>query len=311
MAVALNGSVLTATASVGTGTFNVTSVVVPSGSNQALIVWTSNTDIANTITGVSWNGQSLTAYQSFTAHSRWITLWYLLNPTPATANAVVTVTTGLNGLQFAAAFTLSGVNQSTPFGGFVTQNTTGTGNPIVSPSISGAVGDLFIDFNNDGNQAGSTAQTPGAGQTNNPAAFANGPVVCMGSYKAGSASTTLSWTLAQNPDGLWMVVDVQQAPVGLPVAIALAGQPGPGVGPFSNTQFSTFPFAISLPAPPAAPLQIGKIQLPGPGVGPLIRQQFQNPLFSQFGVPAAPSSGGLVVGQRNRYVTHRRGTPSF
>ena len=229
MAVARINTATPVSANVGTGTFNV-SVTVGAGSNRALILAVGTNQGTDSVTGVTWNGQSLSLMQSLlgTGLSMWVSFWYLLeaNLSTTTANAIVSISSATNG-QAAFAYVLSGVNQSTPFSTPYTKQTVGTGNPLgAQPTMAGNVGDMYIDAYIDDNQAGNLTGAPSAGSGGGSATIVAGtPLilngansrVLMGSTKVVAAtSDSMPWSLSSNPEGAWLGATVAQAVGGPP-----------------------------------------------------------------------------------------------
>lgn len=103
------------------------SVTVAGGlSNSILIVMAKCTAGTTVITGVTWNGQSLTKLvDNFATGVGTTGIWYLLNPNAATANVVIS-STGAAEYVLGEAAVYTGVNQTDPFDGSDTDGGTGT-----------------------------------------------------------------------------------------------------------------------------------------------------------------------------------------
>lgn len=188
MAVTVVGTPASGISDGATSTYSLT---VPAGCD--LIVVGVCTNVAGSVTTVTWNGVSLTFKDNSDA-SGTEQLWYLLAPTAATGNVVVSCS-GNNVASVAVCF--SGVDQSTPFG--TVAKATGVSGTSPSVTVTGATGDLFVDVegaffygvNQTGHAAsGQTAQ----GNTNSSAAGAS----CNVSTKAGAASDTMGWGVENN-----------------------------------------------------------------------------------------------------------------
>jgi hypothetical protein len=222
MAVSRNGSGFFVGDNLGDpGSVTLSNVIVPSGTNQILIVWVAeNVNSSSEISGVTWNGVTLTNQLSFqsAANQGFTTLWFLLNPTPATANVVATFSSA-EGIQVIGAYTLQGVNQSTPFGNIETKEASGAS---VSQTIVGTSGDLLIDCLYDTNQSTVEATTTGTGQTLIGGDFNSGASQTLFSQEPSAPSATMGWTSSDpNPFfGNYVVVDVQQAAAGSTAPIA-------------------------------------------------------------------------------------------
>src|SRR3989454_4121481 len=112
---------------------------VGSGSNRVLLVDTSNRDGNKTITGVTYGGTALTrrGFQNGAGNGNRVEIWSLTAPSPGTANVVVTLSGAVDVVGGAISFT--GVNQTTPFGTFVSAQGTSASPSVTASSAAGQV----------------------------------------------------------------------------------------------------------------------------------------------------------------------------
>jgi hypothetical protein len=97
----------------------------------------------------------------------------------------------------------------------------------------------------------------------------------------------------------------QEPASGAAATQGLVPQPGPGIGPFTPTQFSSFGYTIQLPPPATPPLQIGYRAVPGPGIGPSKINVFMTGMPINTGGALQPS--GPSVEWPFRGMGYRRG----
>jgi hypothetical protein len=170
------------------------SLTISSGSARAIICTVAFETNSRSVSSIVFNGSenfTKKSEHSYTPSSGPVfrtEIWYLLNPTVTTANAVISISGGT--ARFAGAFHYcTGVDSTTPLGTAVTSGAS-TANPSVTVS-DGTTGDLVIDILSD---AWGSA-TAGAGQTqhyyNTLTNYGYG-----GSSEAGASSVTMSWTLS-------------------------------------------------------------------------------------------------------------------
>lgn len=181
----------------------------------------------NDITGVTWNGTSMTLIGSVTDPGSGVKLYRYGLVNPATGTRTLIVTFGSSG-DVSAMITLrsfSGVNQSTPTGSTVTQ--TAIAATSISLNVSAASGDVVADAI--GAQNGTaTTLTPGTGQTqtsNGSSGWGNTTLdrQYATSYKAGAASVTMSWTSSVSKN-LWMLATaIKPASSGTNYTLTLSG----------------------------------------------------------------------------------------
>ncbi len=124
------------------------------------VVGVTNRDGNETVTGVKYGGTPLTriGFRNGHGNANRVEIWSLTAPSPGTANVVVSLSGSVDVVGGAISF--SGVNQTTPFGTFVSAQGTSA-----SPSVtaSSAAGQVVLDtLAIDGDAVSASA---GAGQT--------------------------------------------------------------------------------------------------------------------------------------------------
>jgi len=160
---------------------------VGSGTNRLLMVSVA-TRGAEAVSAITYGGVSMTRADGITPGNMHTALWYLLDPASGTASVSMTCTTTL--IITAQAVSLSGVNQSTPFGTLVKASGTSAAATV---NASSGVGEVVIDFVS---TRGGEALTEGAGQTSIIETI-NSTYISSGvSTEPGAATTTMSWTWA-------------------------------------------------------------------------------------------------------------------
>jgi hypothetical protein len=120
------------------------SLTVPSGSNQLLMVVTGVPSF-NSISRVTFDGNSLTALAAGSGANSSTQVWYMVNPPITTANVVVTVAGSFTSGAAVTASVFSGVNTSSPFGTVADITTSWNGSSDSSSStVSSASGGLVF-----------------------------------------------------------------------------------------------------------------------------------------------------------------------
>lgn len=128
-----------------------TSVTIPSCTNCILVacaVSVHSNSNANVVTGVTFNGTAFTqgavsAFNSTTPRRMTTQIWYLVNPTVTTANAITTWTNSDNDRFAVSSFLLfDGVDQTTPID--ASTNGTGVNATSVSDNITTVTADAWI-----------------------------------------------------------------------------------------------------------------------------------------------------------------------
>ena len=183
---------------------NVTSLswshTVAAGTNQILVVGVEYFRSPGTTVAVTWNGAALTSHGRAGPGNNedFVELFYLINPTPATGNVVVTPVLSLT--LRAGAQTWSNAAQSSPFRTLVSA----TGNSQ-TPSVNATsvADDVVIDVVG---YFTTPAFTITAGfdsiwEKDQPTTLVNGGA--QQSRLATTSSTTMSWTLSGTA-GWWM-----------------------------------------------------------------------------------------------------------
>ena len=143
--------------------------------------------IANggTLTGITWNTNQNFIYcgAQQSAGNRRVEIWYLINPTSGTHNAVATFSTGDVYYLHIQGFT--GANTVTPLGTFVSSI---SGPTPISVVVSSNTGDIVLDV-----ACGVIGTWTITDQTEQFNSILN-TTSYAGSYKAGSSSVTMGWT---------------------------------------------------------------------------------------------------------------------
>lgn len=182
-------------------TFTV-SHTVTAGSNRMLVVMVEFGSFT-TVTSVTYGGVSLTKQGGITSTSTNGDIWYLLSPTPGTANVVVNYAGFTNTV--VDAINMTGVNQSTPF-----RTASSTSGFVSSASLTptSSIGDIVLDL--------VVTQQATATITGGQTLIFNGNDTTTryvsGSYKAGAASTTtVSYSFSVSDNIGYYAVAVQSA----------------------------------------------------------------------------------------------------
>jgi hypothetical protein len=172
------------------------------------------------VSSATYGGQSLSLAGSyFTEESGWVEgvlIYYLVNPTPGTANVVINYSSAPNGGSVVGVMTFAGVDQNNPLGPFAGAKEKSKYPTVnVSSTGGGLVFDTFIET-----YCPRTASV-GANQTqrwNNN----NGGDGCAmgGSTEPGAASVTMSWSL--NYSAPWVIGAVAIKPAPDPTATPAA-----------------------------------------------------------------------------------------
>jgi hypothetical protein len=176
-----------------TGTTLTYSLTVTSAPNQILVVTVSAYRAgSNAVSGVTYGGVALTQaiQNSYTVSYPHINaIFYLVNPTPGTANVVVTVG---NGAVASVASCFSGVNQSTPINQTTYVNTASTATPNLNLTVS--PNEMVVDslYN-----YGSSTSSVGGSQTL-IGSDAYSPIRNSSSYlrNTNGNSLNMAWTLS-------------------------------------------------------------------------------------------------------------------
>jgi hypothetical protein len=206
MAIALDGSYTEDLNRVGsTKTFAFT---VSSASDRYLIVGISQGSFEPDVTGVTWNGTSMTLIgdSTVTADNNCRAYLYgLVAPAATTANIVVTLGGSGNERTQIAAAVYSGVHQTTPIGTAVTALVVG-GNPTVN--VSSAAGELVVDACS---VTSDVTLAAGGGQTQRVATTTGNDVELGMSEEAGAGTVTMSWTGSTGFDAAIVAVPLKPA----------------------------------------------------------------------------------------------------
>ena len=185
-----------------------------SGTDRALFVAVTANE---SISGVTYNGVSMTAVETGETHIR---LYALANPATGANNVVVT-TSGGDGAIVAVAASYTGVDQTTAYDGVQASLTGGT---APSVTVTSATDNLVVGMSGVKDNSGHAVQTAGAGQTSRGSITQDGAYVIL-SDEAGAASVTHSYT---RTDGAFYSQNI----VGVNVIAAAGGGGATPHGPF-------------------------------------------------------------------------------
>jgi hypothetical protein len=192
------------------------SYTVNSNTNGMLTVCVYLDSITPTVSGITFNGVSLTQVDSVTQGSRVASLWRLTSTAgevAGTHNIVITTPVPQNKF-YSGATSFTNVNQTTPVG--TPAHAFQTSNASPSVTVTSVTGALVVDCL--GQSGGGTVATPAGGQTGQWSAY-DGGLGGSGqqSTKAGAASVTMSWTNGGAVD--WAITAVGiNAPAGAAAA---------------------------------------------------------------------------------------------
>ncbi len=177
------------------------------GSNRLLVVSVSLLSPSKPVATVTYQGATLTFFgaRNNADNTARVEFWYLVAPPTGAGNVVVRRTD--DDKMIAGAVTLTGVNQTTPLGAFVSAASNGSTTPSVGRTS--AVGDLVVDAIA---TKGGTVKGVGAGQTHrwnaNYEADFDGAV----STEPGAAAVIMSSTLSESSKWVIGTVSVKPAP---------------------------------------------------------------------------------------------------
>lgn len=184
------------------GQTNTFAHTVNAGSNKILTVGVAVEDATTvqTVTGITWNAvENLIQIdtQVYNGTKNRVDLWYLLNPTVATANIVVTLSGDPSASQTAGAITINGAKQQGPE---ISAKATGS-SVTISVNITTQTNDAWI-IDSAANDSSSNDMTAGGGQTERYEEATNQRH--NGSTKpfAVAGATSMSWSILTRPWGI-------------------------------------------------------------------------------------------------------------
>lgn len=172
----------------GSGPFTLSHTVT--GSETLLVVGVSHYDSSDTVTGVTYNGVSMTEVPSGSVNNGqyYVDLFYLINPTTGTNNVSVSVSGSVFEIGYGSV-SFTGAHQSAPLGTAVTATGSDT---TPTATVSSASGELVVDTIT---IVHSGTLGVGAGQTSRwNAVGTSGFTKYAGSTEPGAGSVTMSWT---------------------------------------------------------------------------------------------------------------------
>jgi Tfp pilus assembly protein PilX len=193
-----------------------------SGTNRVVIVGVSYISPSATATA-TYGGTSMTLVgQQFTTGDSRMAMFSLVNPPTGAKTVTVTFSVAVNSA-VGGSVSMTGANQTTPTGTFVSAVCSSGGSCTTTPSltVTSVVGEMVIDTLQYDNNAGSI--TPGAGQNQRWNLSQNN--YGGGSTEVGAASVAVSWTAGSGDNWAYGAVSVKAAP---PIsAFITACNPGP------------------------------------------------------------------------------------
>jgi len=177
-----------------------------SGSDRVLFVKVSYYDSADSVTGVTYNGVTMSVVTgSLVSNGQYSVVWYyLINP----ATGSNTVSVSFTGAVFdfgGSAISVTGADQTTAFGGVATATGTST---TPSVDVSSASDELVIDGLSIVH--GGTLSV-GAGQTQRTNEICGGFIKHATSTEGGGATTTMSWSNSSSQ--VWAISAFAAKPV--------------------------------------------------------------------------------------------------
>lgn len=195
----------------GDAASSITKSHTTSGSDRLLLVCVAILDPGAAVSTLTYGGTSLTsvgARQTGGNPKTRMELWRLIAPATGANDVVVTLDQAAD--RFAiAAISLTGVNQSTPLGTFVSAFNNNSAAPSLSGAnvVASASGELVVDCLAAG---GTPTATVDASQTDRWNVVTGG-VRCAGSTEAGAATVAMDWTLSGS--GQWAIGGVSVKPL--------------------------------------------------------------------------------------------------
>lgn len=164
-----------------------------SGSNRLLLVSVTNGFSASTeILGITYNGVSLTQLDTIEntdgASGVETTVYYLIAPSTGSNTLAITVS-GPPEYPSVSVVSLTGVNQSTPFGTVTKTNFNSTNSSSIN--VTSSSGQMVIDFL--GTLSANTGNSAGANQTARTTLVDTNISVASSTKIASGSSTTMSW----------------------------------------------------------------------------------------------------------------------
>lgn len=183
------------------------SLTVPYGTTVVTVHVGTGPNGANTTSGVTWNGAALTKFDTIVSSAntsnRRFEVWYLLAPTPATGNVVITNAGTLPTAAVAIAWT--GTDTTAPLSALTSKQsgTTGTSD-TVSPGTGAVVGAVFV-----GGEAARWTSTVTESGGASLAKYVTGTTSNLSfsaQYRDTSGSLSWSWTPSDEHAAIGVVV---------------------------------------------------------------------------------------------------------
>ncbi len=187
-----------------------------SGTSRLMLVGVSLTDNRSPVSSITYNGTALTRVGTEDAmSSAHIELWALVAPDVGTHDLEVNLPGGDNGA-VVGVITLTGVDQSSPYGSFYSNNgSSGMSSSITITGISSADGDQVFAVVD---ESSGTSLSPDSGETEYWDVYEDS--ADGGGYlKAGASSVDMSWSTSGGM-GKWAVGAVSVHPAAESIAVA-------------------------------------------------------------------------------------------
>ncbi|MFQ5803014.1 MAG: hypothetical protein ACE5JQ_08985 [Candidatus Methylomirabilales bacterium] len=173
-----------------------------SGTDRLLVVGISQGNVNAPVATITYGGTPLTALGTESGGPPRIEMWRLLDPPVGTADVVVTFSGTPSDGAVVGVMSLTNVNQTTPFGPFVSN----AGNGTASVDVTSEEGELVIDVIAKDN---AVAPAVGAGQTERwNKAFSNSAYGAL-STRPGAKTVTMAWWSAND----WAIGAVSLKPL--------------------------------------------------------------------------------------------------
>jgi hypothetical protein len=160
------------------------------GDNRILVIGITNGS-DRSVSSITYNGDNLTEGGSILQNSMRTSLWYLV--APDVGNHKIKITLSFKADIFAGANTYTGVDQTNPWGSFVTDSGKSSN---ANTTVSASTDQLAIDV------VGLIAANPTSGSDQNLQHKIGGSLYNASSNKTGASSVTMSWTHTEEDWGI-------------------------------------------------------------------------------------------------------------
>jgi uncharacterized repeat protein (TIGR01451 family) len=288
---------------------------VGAGANRILIVGLSLRDGNVAATGVTYGGQALTrvGFINSVGNQNRTEMWRLIAPPVGTASVAVTLNQSKQIV--GGSISLTGVDQTTPLGTFVSATAQST---TASVAVASATGELVLDTMTANGDANSTGIAAGSGQAEQWNIFSGAGNASSarggGSTKPGAASVTMSWTLGVSKP--WSIGAVALKPVSAPnVVLTKSVSPSGTLPPgsdlnytvaFSNTgNLAAVSFVMTDQIPASTDFKVGSESHNLGTTGLTVSVSYSNDGGATWTYTPSGGAGGAPAGY-DRNVTHVR-----